>query len=76
MNHNEQYSHEPKITPEMASKASTAIDINTVFGKWIHTVDQLNREFSDAAPYPHIIIPDFLSTELAGQIDAEFPVDR
>jgi Rps23 Pro-64 3,4-dihydroxylase Tpa1-like proline 4-hydroxylase len=75
MNHNEQYSYEPKITPEMASEASTAIDINTVFGEWIHATDQQNSKFANAAPYPHIIIPDFLSTELADQIDTEFPVD-
>ena len=71
----ERYSHEPKITPGMASLAAATIDIHSVFGKWIHSADTMNPEFANAAPYPHIIIPDFLSDELADQIDAEFPVD-
>jgi Rps23 Pro-64 3,4-dihydroxylase Tpa1-like proline 4-hydroxylase len=72
----EQYSSGiPKITPEMATEAKSNIDIHGVFGKWIQSAEQMNREFVNAAPYPHIIIPDFLSTDLANQIDTEFPVD-
>lgn len=68
------YSNVPKITPEIA-KLATAVEIHNVFGKWIESADTMNPEFTNAAPYPHIIIPDFLSGELADQIEAEFPVD-
>lgn len=70
----QEYSDKPKLTPSMLSEAQT-IDPASVFGNWINNVEEMNTGFLSATPYPHIIIPDFLQTDLANEIEAQFPVD-
>lgn len=37
------------------------------------TISDLNKQFTTAEPYPHLIFDDFLDPELAEQIATEFP---
>ncbi len=53
-----EYSTQPKLTPELIQIAAD-INITQIFGKWTQRATDLQLEFSLAAPYPHIIIPDF-----------------
>lgn len=48
------------------------------FGDWIKNnekLKQFNNEFSNAEPFDHIIIPNFLNEEFAEKICNEFPKD-
>ena len=50
----------------------------TYFGSWMNDNDklkQLNKDFLNAEPYEHIIIPDFLNTEYAELIYENFPIN-
>lgn len=69
-----EYSTLPKLTQELIQIASN-IDVTQIFGKWTQHTTDLQPEFSSAAPFPHIIIPDFLVEGLADQIERDFPVD-
>jgi dTDP-glucose 4,6-dehydratase len=45
------------------------------FGDWINNTEFLKEQFSNAEPFEHIIIPNFLNDEYAEQIFNSFPVD-
>ena len=42
-------------------------------GPWTRDTDALRRAFSSAAPFEHVVIPDFLAEESAEAVLAEFP---
>ena len=48
------------------------------FGDWIQkneTLEELNKKFSNADPFEHIIIPNFLNNDYAEKIFNEYPTD-
>lgn len=50
-------------------------DVDYFFGNWIENVDKLRKIFSNAKPYEHIVIDNFLQGDFAEQIYKEFPND-
>ena len=46
-------------------------------GRWASNevkLDQLKERFLNAKPYPHVVISDFFSADVANQIESRFPV--
>lgn len=48
------------------------MNIEQIFGNWINNVDDLSKKFS-AEEFPHIIIEDFLNTNLVEKVYEKFP---
>jgi len=45
------------------------------FGNWINELDTLQTQFTEACPFEHIIIPNFLNSQFAETLYNEFPED-
>jgi len=45
------------------------------FGDWVHNTETLQPQFTNALPFEHIIIPNFLNEEIVEKIYTEFPED-
>ena len=60
-----------KITEKDISSLKT-IDL---FGDWIHDKESLEKKFQDAKPFGHIVIDDFLKTDIAEKAYKKFPTD-
>jgi hypothetical protein len=41
--------------------------------RWVQHLSRLSREYREAAPFPHIHLPDFLEPGLALELSREFP---
>lgn len=46
---------------------------NDLFGEWCQDLSLLNSKFSNARPYPHIIIDNFFNSGYAETLNQEFP---
>ena len=45
------------------------------FGDWINNVEDLQSQFTEASPFEHIIIPEFLHKDVAEELYKAFPED-
>lgn len=45
------------------------------FGDWINHIDDLQPQFTQALPFEHIIIPNFLNENVANSLYEQFPED-
>ena len=45
------------------------------FGDWVHRVEELQSQFTEASPFEHIIIPNFLNKDIAEELYTLFPED-
>ena len=51
------------------------VEKRSYFGDWINNSGELFKQFNDAEPFDHIIIPNFLNEEYANLICDKFPTD-
>lgn len=59
-----------KITQELIKNSNSDI-----FGTWINDLEYLTQTFNNSKPFEHIIIPNFLKTEIANKISNEYPTN-
>ena len=45
------------------------------FGNWVNNISDLSKRFSEAVPYEHIVIDNFLSEKYANELYKTFPND-
>lgn len=50
-------------------------DVLNKFGDWTNNIEHLNKQFINAKPFEHVIIPNFLSDEYAEEIHKQIPTD-
>lgn len=66
---------EAGLAKENVSKNVKAIEdsILSVFGPWVHDTKKIHDEFTNAKPFEHVAIPNFLSEAASGALVADFP---
>ena len=57
-----------KITDNLINNSN-----NEIFGEWVNNLEIFTEKFNNAEPFEHIIIPDFLNSEIANKICNEYP---
>lgn len=65
---------ETKIIAEELEKFQSKSNLN-LFGEWISQIKSLKKQYNDAQPFEHIIIPNFFNSDFANQIHDLFPSD-
>lgn len=45
-----------------------------ILGEWTANLHQLSTQFNTANPYPHVVIPNFFSEQVAERLFSEFPM--
>jgi hypothetical protein len=66
--------YESQLSQELLT-TSNPESLNS-FGDWCQepeTIEKLNKFFTSAEPFPYVVIPNFLNSEVAEQIEQEFP---
>lgn len=63
-----------KINKNLLSEFNNSSQLK-YFGNWVNNVDELNKNYNNAEPFEHIIIPNFLNDEYAEIISNKFPTD-
>jgi Rps23 Pro-64 3,4-dihydroxylase Tpa1-like proline 4-hydroxylase len=51
------------------------LDLDNYFGNWINNINELKPTFTNADPFEHIVIDNFLSSEYAYKLSDLFPSD-
>lgn len=64
-----------KIDLDYFNKINQTNNINTYLGNWVNNLDKLSTQFTNAKPFEHVVIPNFLNEEYANKIYANFPTD-
>ena len=59
-----------KITEDLINNSD-----NNIFGSWINETEKLSKLFNNAEPFEHIIITNFLKSEIADKICNEYPAN-
>lgn len=49
------------------------MDMDNIFGDWIHHLPNLSTAFQNAKPFEHVVIPNFFHENVATSIDSIFP---
>lgn len=68
------YSSEKKLLDKYLKDINSE-NVDKYFGDWINNIDQLKEKFLNANPFEHVIIPNFLNSEYANQLEKLFPVN-
>ena len=51
------------------------LDNTNYFGNWVNNISILNKKFSEAIPFDHIVIDNFLNEKYANELYETFPND-
>lgn len=52
-----------------------SLDNIDYFGDWVNNISSLNKQFSEAIPFDHIVIDNFLNEKYANELYNKFPND-
>lgn len=44
-----------------------------IFGDWIHDIENYSKDYQEANPFEHVIIPNFLNSNIANKLSTVFP---
>ncbi len=58
-------------------KSSEDVDLGSFLGSWASDeakLEKFNELFTNARPYPHVVIENFFASDVAARIESRFPI--